>query len=413
VAAAGKPEAVGEDARPEGRGAEIESGFLEGLRIGGYLQGEFQTNQLSEDQLAQGGAPLNQNRFLLRRARVRFDRDWDFAAGTIELDANTVNGVTVGIRRAEASLLYRDKDHENPLPLVMLTLGVTDNPFGYELLESTRARVFMERTSGSLAIFPTEADLALKVSGALGFLRYAVALANGEPLNNNGLPRDPNAAKDLLGRVGVDVKPLPVLSVWGGASFANGTGFHPGSDAGKSSVAWRDLNEDGLQTPDEVFGVPNSVATPSKNFDRWALGLDVGATLQTKFGESKLYAEGFVATNYDRGLFVSDPVTTGIDVRQAGGYVAVLQEVTKYGIAGFRASFYDPNSDLLETRQGEVLPLSQTIVTLSPVLGLVLKGRARLLFQYDFVFDNLARDARGVPTDAENDAFTARLQVEL
>jgi len=412
-AAAGVTADAGAPKASDPKPAAASASWTEGLRLGGWLQAEYQHNQISEDQLAQGGAPINQNRFVLRRARVRLDRDWDYASGTIELDANTVNGITVGVRRAEASVLYRGSDPKQSIPLVMLTLGVTDNPFGYELLEPTRARLFMERTLASSSLFPTEADLALKISGAVSFLRYAVALTNGEPVNNNGFPRDPNAAKDLLGRIGVEVQPLANLKVWGGTSFANGTGFHPGTDAGKNSLVWRDLNEDGVQTPDEVFGVPGSVATPSKNFDRWALDLDVGATFQSPLGESKLYAEGFVANNYDRGLFVSDPVSTGVDVRQAGGYVAALQDVTKYGVAGFRASFYDPNSDLLETRQGEVLPLSQTIVTLSPLLGLVLKGRARLLFQYDFIFDNLGRDERGVPADIENNAFTARLQVEL
>jgi hypothetical protein len=35
------------------------------------------------------------------------------------------------------------------------------------------------------------------------------------------------------------------------------------------------------------------------------------------------------------------------------------------------------------------------------------------LLQYDFVRDYLARDAVGVPTDADNDQWTLRLQVEL
>jgi tRNA A37 threonylcarbamoyladenosine synthetase subunit TsaC/SUA5/YrdC len=50
---------------------------------------------------------------------------------------------------------------------------------------------------------------------------------------------------------------------------------------------------------------------------------------------------------------------------------------------------------------------------LSPLAGFVLKDRAKLLFQYDFVRDHLARDESGRPTDADNDQFTARLQVEL
>ncbi len=104
---------------------------------------------------------------------------------------------------------------------------------------------------------------------------------------------------------------------------------------------------------------------------------------------------------------------TGVDVREAGAYGAIVQDVTRYGLVGFRGGVYNPNSDLAETRRGRLLPFSQSIYTLSPVAGLVLPGTAKLLFQYDFILDKLARDSRGVPTDAKNNIATVRLQVEL
>jgi len=56
--------------------------------------------------------------------------------------------------------------------------------------------------------------------------------------------------------------------------------------------------------------------------------------------------------------------------------------------------------------------VSQTITTLSPLVGVTIPGRARLVFQYDAVIDALSRDALGVPADLRNDRFTLRLQVE-
>ncbi|HWZ88835.1 MAG TPA: hypothetical protein VNW92_08290, partial [Polyangiaceae bacterium] len=150
-----------------------------GLRIGGYVQTQFESNQLSENQLQQGGVPLNQDRFTLRRGRLRLDRGWEYANATLELDANTTRGMSVGIRRAEGSVLYRGDNGEALPPLVMLSLGVTDIPFGFELLESSRVRPFMERSLGSLALFPTEMDIGAKLSGAVSFLRYAFAITNG------------------------------------------------------------------------------------------------------------------------------------------------------------------------------------------------------------------------------------------
>jgi hypothetical protein len=383
------------------------------IRVSGYIQAQFEAHQDSEDQLQQGGTPLNQNRFTLRRGRIRLDRDWQYARATVELDANTTRGVAVGVRRAEASLLYRaDRGVDEP-PLVMLTAGVMDVPFGYELLEPTRQRPFMERSTGGLALFPTDMDVGARLSGSLDFFHYAVAIMNGEAVDNTGFSRDPNATKDVVGRLGADVKPVAGFTIGGGTSFATGKGFHAGTDAGKNQLVWRDADQNGAFSPNEVVLVPGSAATPSKNFDRWALGADIEASVQTVLGRSKVYAEGFVAKNYDRGVLPADPVATGVDVREVGAYAALLQDITPYGILGFRAGFYDPNADVSETRQGRLLPYSQTIWTLSPLAGLVLPGTAKLLFQYDFVLDKLARDSRGVPTDAKNNALTLRLQVEL
>jgi hypothetical protein len=71
-----------------------------GLKLGGYLHAQYQRNDISEDQLQQGQSPINQDQFLVRRARLRVDRGWEYVAGTLELDANTVRGPRVGVRRA-------------------------------------------------------------------------------------------------------------------------------------------------------------------------------------------------------------------------------------------------------------------------------------------------------------------------
>lgn len=387
-----------------------------GLRIGGYVQAQYEANQLSEDQLQPDGTPLNLDRFLLRRGRLRLDRGWEFASATLELDANTMRGADVGIRRGEASVFYRGNNAPNIPPLVMLTLGVTDLQFGFELAESARVRRFMERSLSSLAFFPSEMDVGAKVSGAIAFFRYNVAITNGEPVDNvsRRFPTDPNAAKDITGRFGIDVTPLRGLSVAGGASFNAGKGFHAGAAATKPTFVWRDENEDNvLQPGTELFGSRGLAAEASQNFERWAFGLDLELELETRLGATQLYGEAYIAQNLDRAVFIADPAEDGLDTRHLGGYAAVIQDFTQYAFAGFRASFYDPNSDALDSRKGRLIPRSQVIRTYSPLIGARLPNYASLSFQYDFVDDSLAKDSAGVPTDAENNQWTLRLQVEL
>lgn len=382
-----------------------------GLTWWGFVQAQYRQNQLSEDQLAQGGTPLNQNQFELRRARLRIDHGWEYAAATLELDASTMNGLEVGVRRAEASLLYRGEDDSLP-PLFVLTAGVTDLPFGAEIGESQRDRVFMERSIGSLALFPSEADIGVRAWGAYRFVNYAVAVVNGQPLAQQKFARDPNAAKDIVGHFGARGNLSDDLQIEGGLSFYKGTGFSPGRDATKDQIVWIDDNNNGIAEPYEFFGVTGSAAQPSRNFDRWALGLDLGASLTTPLGLTRLQSEVAVASNLDRGLLVSDPVLAGRDARQLVLTVSLVQQLTDYGLVGLRAAFYDPDSDLVEQRTGVFHTKNQTFWVLSPAVGLTLPS-GRLVAQYDFVKDYLGRDSRGVPSNAKNDQFTVRLQVDL
>jgi hypothetical protein len=385
----------------------------EGLTLGGYLQSQYESHQDSQDQLAQGGAPLNQDRFSIRRARVNLTGEWQYAAIALELDANTTSGPQVDLRKAEASLQYRP-DRRRP-PMVMATLGLFDIPFGYELVESPRTRFFMERSTASRAFFPAEPDLGLRLSGALGFFRWTIAAQNGEPLGEKSAfaLQDPNKGKDVVFRLGIDTHPLEDLHVAADVSSLRGQGFHAGTDATSASIQWKDLNEDGVIQPYELVGVPGAAATPSANFDRWAVGIDARIHYKSPLGVTKVYGEFVLASNLDRGLYIADPIVTGVDQREMGYYVGIVQDVTKWGVVGLRFDYYDPNFDVADKRLGKLIPYSEAITTWSPMAGLVLPDRARLLIQYDAIKNAFARTSLGVPTSLKDDVFTVRLQVQL
>ncbi len=385
----------------------------DGLSLGGYLQSQYEAHQDSQDQLAQGGALLNKNRFSIRRARVSLLGDWEYAAIALELDANTTNGPQVDLRKAEASLQYRP-DRSKP-PILMATLGQFDTPFGYELVESPRTRWFMERSQVSQGFWPGEPDLGVRLAGALGFFRWTIAALNGEPLGEKSAYalQDPNSAKDVVFRFGFDATPRHDLQVAGGVSALRGTGFHPGTDATKSSVQWQDSNDDGLIQNFELTPIQALVATPSKNFQRWAAGADLRANFHSGLGVTKVYGEFLLGSNMDRNLYFADPILTTVDQRELGFYAGVIQELGPYAVAGFRYDFYDPNSNIFDKREGLLIPYSEAVKTASPLIGLTLPDRVRLVFQYDIVRNALARTAQGVPTDLKANVWTLRLQVQL
>ena len=390
--------------------------LTEGYKVSGYFQAQYESHQDSEDQLNQDGVTLNQNRFVLRRGRIRVARDWDYAALLVEVNGNTVHGPSFGWQKAEVSLLYGRSPEKDGAPLVQFTMGIFDLPFGYELTESPKTRPFMERSTGGRAFWPSEPDVGARLSGQLKFFRYALALTNGEPLGEKsgfGL-QDPNNNKDVTVRLGAITKPTPKITVSGDVTYNAGKGFHAGTPATKSIITWQDLNHDGVVQPNELIGSPATAATPSENFSRWAIGADAQVSLETKIGKSMLYGEIVIAQNLDRGLFIADPVAIGgQNIRELSYYVAFIQEITPYGLAGFRTDYYNPNADFLEQHAGQLIPTSQVIRDYSPLVGLTLPDRAKLLFEWDIQSNLLGRNSSGVPAHYPNNIWTLRLQVNL
>lgn len=392
------------------------SRWFDRIDLSAYAQAQLEFHQESEDQLAAGGQPLNQNRFTLRRARLKAESKYRYAEFLLELDGNTVRGPSFGVQRAEVSAVYRGVDAGvDKAPLVAFTAGVLIPSFGRELQESSRLRPFMERSLASRAFFPSEPDLGAKLWGTLGVFNYGVAVTNGEPAGQQqGFPlRDPNAAKDLFGRVGVAADVSSVVKASGGVSLLNGTSTFRGTDGTKAVVNWVDSNEDNQLSNVELTSTPGSSPRRSTNFKHWAVGADVDVALKTGLGTSELQAEVVIASNLDRGLFISDPITAAHDERQLGYYVTLLQDITRHALVGFRYDYYDPRSDVFTNKNGKLVPTNSAIRTLSPLVGARLPHGLKLFGQWDIIRDRLVTDFRGVPADRKNNAVTIRLQGEL
>ncbi len=385
-----------------------------GLFLSGYVQTQYGQDQLSEDELLQGGTPLNQDRFVVRRGRLLLRGRWTYVHTDFELDGSNTRGPTVSVRRASVGGVLPGA--EGQPDLLHLTVGLTTIPFGLELQQGQDEILFLERTTGSLAFFAGPVDTGATLSAAYSVFRLQLAVMNGVPLDDRaGGPGgiDPTRAPDYLGRVGVSVGESDRVHVAAGASFLSGTGFHPGSDATKGTLLWDDQNADGQFSTTEVVQVAGRGALPSETFRHWAVGADARVDVETRLGVSSLYGEVTLATNLDRALFVADPTLLGADIRELNWYLAVLQDLTPYVFVGARYEAYDPNSDLLDTRRGQASLWDATITTVSPLLGLRWPEQGRLTFQYDWVDDKLGRDRRGVPTDVANNRWTLRLQGEF
>lgn len=381
--------------------------------ISGYLQADAVAyRQDSEDQLDSTGKPLNQTRFLIRRAHLRADAGWRFLSGALELEASTVSDAGVRLFGAEVSAAWASGDPAAP-PYASLTLGLLRIPFGYETQERDTTRLFLERSAVVRALFPGVNDLGVRVQGGFRFLRYQLAAMNGHPLGDAGFAAlDPSAQKDLLGRLGIDSPIAGPVRLTAGISGLYGNGFHAGTPATKDTLVWRDENGDGIVQPSEVQAIPGTAATPSQTFERYAVGADLRLTARLPWlGELTVYGELVWATNLDRALLVADPVSVGRSLRELGWYLGLTQELTRYALVGARYDRYSPDADALHQQGAARVPVDTSSSTLAIAIAGQLAPWGRLSLEYDHNTNALGRTTGGAPTTLGADALTLRAQL--
>ena len=405
------------EARAQGNArAEVEAALKaeKWLTIFGFVQADLNVNQTSQDQVNPStGAPLNDNRFLIRRARLGAAVEQRYLAGVVEIDANTVSGPQVRPMNVEATAKWPG----GSVPLAALTVGLFKIPFGFEVIERDRDRIFTERSTFVRALFPGEYDLGARLAGGWRFVRYALAVQNGEPIGENTFPlRDPNQAKDITGRLGIASEVSDKVSVQAGFSALTGKGFHKGTPPTKPTLSWLDINENGQNNGgQEVVVSPGTSGQPSHNFSRYAVGADALVTARyLKNSSTTIYAEFVRASNLDRWFLIADPYgPLGRDLREWGYYVAAVQNLGPHFRLGLRYDHYNPDLDSTDRQAAVTVPSSQEISTVSAAVALVGKAGAlsgRLVAEYDWVSDHQGRSTSGLPTDLKNNAFTLRAE---
>ena len=416
------------------------------IQVSGFVHMDWVVfRQSSQDEVSQDGTPLNENRFTLRRARIRAEGDHGYVHGVLELDANTVSGLQVRPIDAEATFKWpptrpyaRTAWAYDPIgsgagshtgaidprvpeptlranePWFMVTMGLFRTPFGFEIQEPERDRPLLERTTMSNSLIPQSFDLGLRFVGGYRFVRWAFAVMNGDPIGEQTFPgRDPTRSKDLVFRLGGAGALTSKVRFEGGISALTGQGFHRGTPATKDVVSWRDNNNDGIVDPTELNVVAGSPATASQTFRHFAVGADLRATIAIpRLGDLALRGEIIRAQNLDRLVAPSDPIVSGRNLRQLGWYVGGSQEITQWAMVGIRYDRYNPDSDAREQEPFAVVPrdLSQSTWSFN------LTGRmplARLIAQYDRRANALGRDTAGRPTTLADDSFTLRAEARF
>lgn len=395
------------------------------VTVSGFVDADWVVfRQTSQDEVNASGESLNEDRFVLRRARTRVtaDRGLLFAAG--EVEANTVKGLQLRPINAEATIKWPEtRPGVDPsvdtrkLPSetwIMVSLGLLQTPFGFEPQEFAVQRPFLEQSTMSDAFFPGQFDLGLRVLGGFKFVSYALGIMNGSPIGDRDFPGgDPTKSKDLTFRVGVASDVTSLVRVEGGLSGLTGRGFHRGRPATNDTVQWRDLNEDGVVDPLELQAIPGAPAEPSATFKRFAIGADLRVTVTIRpLGELQGRGEITRASNLDRGRYVADPIASTHDLRELGWYAGATQEITRWAQVGVRYDTYDPDADARERQPFALVVRDLSMSTWSFTAAFRIPY-GRLVAQYDLRKNAQGRDASGAPTTLADDSFTLRAEARF
>jgi len=356
--------------------------------------------------------PLNQERFLIRRGRVRAEvrRALDAGAlsGAFELDGNTIDGPAARLLGAQVGYAYPAR-----APLVSISAGLFKTPFGAEVPASERDKAFLEPPAFARGLFPGNYDAGVMARGRYGLARWSIALVNGAPVGDaQWRGRDPTGSYDVVGRVGAAVSGPRRSRVEAGVSAITGTGLHPGAPPTKDGFQWVDENQNGIiDGVHELQVVPGSPGTPSVTYDRSALGADLQLHwCLRRLGTGTAFGEAVIATNLDRGIRYADPIAASRDLRHLGFALGVVQNVGSVVQAGARYDRYDVDRDASERAGIEIVGADQVFSTLA-LMAAARWRDARLIAEYDHERNPLGRDDAGAPATRSADRVTLRAQV--
>jgi len=380
------------------------------LDLTGYVQVDSVAwSQASVDELDPStGQPLDEERFLIRRARLHAEAHRDALSAAIELDGNTLNGPATRIITAQLGWTYTLDDQ----PLVVVTAGLFKIPFGAEVPANERDKAFLEPPAMSRALFPGNYDAGAMVQGRYGLARWSLAIMNGAPvLDAQWKGKDPTSSYDFIGRLGADIAGPRKLRVEAGVSALSGTGLHPGTPPTKDGIQWVDDNQNGRVDPTEIQIVPGSPGEPSQQFSRSALGADIQIHwCLCALGIGTAFFEAALATNLDRSLVYSDPVSASRDLRQLGFAIGAVQELGPHAVVGVRYDRYDADRDAMDREGVDLINVHKVFSTLA-VMASAQWHDARVIAQYDRERNPFGRGDDGAPTTRAADRVTLRAQV--
>jgi hypothetical protein len=365
------------------------------LKFSGYLQGRYewhddanfgQVGRNASPDVAGSGNPTNRetSRFYVRRARLKTTYAGTLSEFVLQIDAT---GDGVALRDAEASFHLTNENPWIPSATpweLKLTMGQFKIPFGFEVLQSSGDREFMERTRVMGALYAGERDRGLRLQYSYDFFRLAAAVINGVPIGSND-PHgtfDQSSWKDVVGRVGADIEFLSL---------------------GFSGHVGRFLKLTRAPMPAVVAGY--------ERYKRLRLGSDAQFFVDVP-GLGGLQLRGELIWARDQQMDfggVEPPATRCNDIKRLGWYGAVIQNVGDFFTLAVRYDQWDPITSVPDSctdASKRMTVDTDRVDALSVALLGHISGNLKATLEYDHWFEDDTKQL-------DNDFVTVQLQAKF
>lgn len=389
---------------------------FQNLAISGYMQPQFQVAQKEGQVSFEGGnfSLHSKTRFMLRRARVKFDyllpnkeRDFPRALFTFQIDA-TERGVIV----RDMFLRLYEPSKQN----FSLTMGLFARPFGYEVNLSSGYRETPERGRMSQILLPGERDMGAMVSyesqnsqRRSPQFKFDVGVFNGV---GPTAVTDFDSYKDVISRLTLkEWKISNAFLLSGGLSFLSG--------GWRQDTKYRHEMTTSGGVP--LFVVDSSEANIGRKTQRQYEGADLQIAWLHNRGKTELRAEYWRGTQPGTATTTNSPNAQPIGPTYIrpfdGAFFYLLQNIVNSNWELMaKYDWYDPNRKATAASIGKAgSNLTATDIKVSTLgVGLTryFTGNLKILAYYDFV-RNEKTTLADYTDDVADDVFTLRLQLRF
>jgi hypothetical protein len=313
------------------------------LSFSGYTQVQYQWADTAGAQTYNGGnfEPASNNRFMMRRSRIRADYEVRNKAGFLR------HYSAFQIDATERGVVLRDmfgRIYENKWNVMVLTVGMFNRPVGFEANYSSSFRETPERGRMSQILMRNERDLGAMLSfepqdkkNKFYYLKADLGVFNGQGTLGTS---DFDSHKDVIGRVALRrYNVTRNVAVSGGVSYLYG-----GLRNSVPQIGQTQMGSDGVQ----YMVLDSSKANIEKIAPRRYAGVDAQVVINSSLGRTELRGE--YLTGQQPGYWRNSTTAVSIPTEPVywrkfnGAYLYFLHTIKEKHQLVVKYDWYDPNT---------------------------------------------------------------------